>query len=459
MSDLNHYDIPARDVIAKLPTVLAAHGLDASAIRQWLLTDDRGLVVLFAVVDVDRLIQQAKDGQRRVSLEQYISGALLHDLSTLLGAKPVAISNSNGLRYGVVLSELPRMPEAAEFPGLERGQVLLGLTYGTERVALNWETLGHVMTAGMTGSGKSTFLRLLAHQALSEGFQLALVDVRSTTFPMLANHPALIAPVGTTLESAADVVKAVQAEMDRRERLFAAIGDYPDNLSEYNRLAPDKGQPHLPRLVVILDEYNDLLLALGGPKGELGRGVTSIALGGRKWGVNLIIAGHEFQRESVGMLRGQLGTRLCFRVEDRATAAIIVGPERANDALAIRTPGRAIMRGVGTVQTFRVDKRLLIASRRQPVELGPRLTEEEQRLGRAVRDNAGPISIELLTTLGLGRRAAERLVLDWDERGWTAKDPTRKNGRYLTAAFLALLGDGGTPSAETGETAKSLETA
>lgn len=102
------------------------------------------------------------------------------------------------------------MPKVVNFPGIESGQVLLGVSYARELIHLPWEKLGHLLVAGKTGSGKSVFLRLLAFQAIAEGAQLLLVDLDGATFPMLADHPALMAPVANTSQAAQETIISSQ---------------------------------------------------------------------------------------------------------------------------------------------------------------------------------------------------------------------------------------------------------
>jgi DNA segregation ATPase FtsK/SpoIIIE-like protein len=340
-----------------------------------------------------------------------------------------------------------RLPENAPFPDAQRGKLLLGLAPGGRPVAVAWNK--HLMLGGMTGSGKSTSLRLIVYQALQEGFRLALCDVGTRTFPMLKNHPALLTALVSEPGQAAGFAEAVLAEMARREKLFELAPGYPDDLDEYNTAAAQAGQERLSRLLVVFDEYTDLVLATGGAKGRFSELAARIALGARKWGLTLVFAGHQFQRETSGLIREQCSTRLCFRVEDHTTASIVVGTA---EPTGLTTPGRAILRGEGKVQTFYLDKSLLVDLAQT---VGPCLTADERRLAEGLLARGGLVSVDNLTALGVGPRPAERLVQAWDTRGWSAKDPLRKNGRYLTPALLALLR--GRP-AETAEAVEPAET-
>jgi hypothetical protein len=143
---------------------------------------------------------------------------------------------------------------------------------------------------------------------------------------------------------------------------------------------------------------------------------------------------------------------LCFKVEDHTTASIVVG---SPEPTGLSVPGRAILRGAGKIQTFYLDKQVLVGLAQK---YGPSLTAEERRLAEGLLARGGLVSVDNLVTLGIGPRPAERLVQHWDMRGWSAKDPQRKNGRYLTPALLALLKDGSAETAEGAEAAETRET-
>lgn len=425
----------AQRIMRRVPEVLRQHRL-LPAFKKWALTNDNGLVILFGVLDDDRIVRQT---QR--PLLAYHAPAVLHDISTIMDGVPVVPSNSSGLRYAFVLDEgnLRTLPPRADFPGVERGQLRFGVGYGGQSVQVAWANTHHILIAGATGSGKSNCLRSLVYQAVMDGFQLGLVDVESRTFDMLAGHPALLAPIAKDLPGAHAVVLAAHAELKRREQLFAACPGYPDNVDEYNTAMTRTGGERLPRLLLVLDEYNALVLATGGVKRQFATDVTKLVLGGRKWGLHLIFAGHEFTREATGLVRGQCNLRLCFRVEDVTTSNIVVN---SGAAVGLRGEGQAIVRGLGKVQTYLLDKAVL--ERLAPV-VGPRLTEAERELAAILLDRyQGRLSEAILRELGQSQRAARSWVGGWVERGWAAKDPQRNNACYLTPELIELIPDSAT---------------
>lgn len=446
--DIARFDPIAHHIMRRAPTILRQHKLEPE-FAAWRLTNDGGLTVLFAKLSRERISQAAVVGNRKVAYLDYHDQNVIHDLSTAVGGLEVIPCNSTGLGYAFILATggTLRLPERAPFPGIERGKLLLGLAPGERPVRVGWND--HLMLGGMTGSGKSTGLRLIVYQALQEGYRLALCDVGARTFPMLKGHPALLTGVATEPAQAVGFAESVLTEIARREQLYDAAPDYPDDLDEYNAAAARSGLERLARLLVVFDEYTDLVVATGGAKGKFSQLAARIALGARKWGVTLVFAGHQFQRDTSGLIREQCSTRLCFKVEDHTTASIVVGTA---EPTGLSTPGRAILHGEGRIQTFHLDKQVLVGVAQT---FGPSLTAEERRLAAGLLTRGGLVSVDNLTALGLGPRPAERLVQEWDARGWSAKDPLRKNGRYLTPALLALLRSAG---AETAEAVEPVET-
>ncbi len=125
----------------RITEVVARRGLPP-LFADWLLTVHQGRFWLFGILDIARIGR----------LEQYTSEDLLHHLSTAIGGRPVVLSNTSGLRYAVLLSRPPRLPRRAEFPGLQRGVVLLGITASGQTVAVPWSDPGALLVAGITGA-------------------------------------------------------------------------------------------------------------------------------------------------------------------------------------------------------------------------------------------------------------------------------------------------------------------
>ncbi|MEA3308380.1 MAG: hypothetical protein U9Q70_02550 [Chloroflexota bacterium] len=133
----------AQAIVHKISAVMQRRGL-APVFAAWFLTEDQGQVWLFGVLD-QSLIHK---------LEDYTRETLLHHLSTAIGGRPIYLSNRSGLRYAVLLSKPPRLPSKVNFPGVQRGQALLGQRYTGQPLRVPWPQLGHLLVTGKTGRGQ-----------------------------------------------------------------------------------------------------------------------------------------------------------------------------------------------------------------------------------------------------------------------------------------------------------------
>ncbi len=418
------YHLTSQSISARVPGVLAGRGLDP-AFSAWMLTESRGRVWLFGALDVTKLDR----------LERYTAPDVLHHLSTALQGLPVYLSNSSGLRYGFLLSAPPRLPRRVDFPGLRSGVVQLGMSLRDGQcVALPWRDLGHLLVAGMTGSGKSIFIKMLAYQALHAGMKMLIADLDGATLPMLAGHAALPEPIATTPEGAQQLVHHALRECGRRATLYRSAPGFPSDIDEYN--ASVATGETLPRVLLILDEYNATVAALGGGRSRFAGDVAALAMRGRKFGVHVVLASQDFAKASVGRVRDQMNA-VCFRVRSAELARAVgcAGAERIPAAL----PGRAVTARWGVLQTFYLDKARLVTQAQADRPQSP-LTEQEQALvAWALRANKGYLSLAAIQRhAGLGQRAARRLAEEWERRGWLMKDPQAGNKRRITRELAAF---------------------
>ncbi len=293
-------------------------------------------------------------------LEPYLHANTLRHMGAVLG-QPVYTFQGPRTGSGYVLITQPvhegHLP--LPLPEAQPGLLQLGVRKNAqaEAVALRWQEFHHLAVAGITGSGKSSLLRSIACQALSTGCRLAVADPGRNTFPMLAGHPGLLREIGASGADALEIVSGLLALCEARAGKYSALhsrGHFPDNLEEYNALAPGLGLKPLPRVVLILDEYNDLLAESGGVSGGLSAAAIRLARIGRKFGINLVFAAQDFDADEIGKLRRQVGLFVCFKTRSRQTARQM-GCEPAG-RLSSTIPGLAYIDRFGWTQTYLVDK-------------------------------------------------------------------------------------------------------
>jgi len=422
----------AAAIMEVIPSTLSRRGL-APEFCDWALTEEDGMTWLFGAIDTQKVGR----------LEAYMSNDLLHHLSTDLGGRQVHLSNSSGLRYAVLLSPPPQLPKRADFPGFQRGAVQLGIDAAGRTIKATWADLGHMMVPGMTRSGKSAFLRMLVYQALLEGCRLLLSDVDGATFPMLEGNPALLAPIAGSAEEALEIVECALAECENRSNLFKSAPGFPEKLEEYNTVAAREGLPQLPRIIVILDEFNATVAAGGGYRGTLARAAARLAWRGLKFGITLIFAAQDFSKEVVGQVRNQVGTVIGFRVRSLEVARRM-GIEDAFRIAASR-PGTAVTDRWGPMQAFYLPKEALVelAGKIGPVAARGILTPAEREMvAWAQAERGGRLTIpDIQARMGIGQKPARRLADEWEARGWLRKDANENNARVITPELARIATD------------------
>lgn len=415
----------AREIII---STLQARGIPPKFETAWPITRFSGFTILFGVLDIASIEK----------LEHYTSGDLVHHLSTVLRNKRIAsavfVSNSSGLRYGIIISEIPKIPSIVNFPEqLAPGRVLLGDGIrGT--VFSKWNDLGHVLVGGMTRSGKSTFIRALVYQAQQDGIKLLVCDPWSVTFAAIENDPALLMPV-QRIDGVLNLLSYVRDEISRRERMYKSISGYPETLDEYNALANEK----MPRILVVLEELNATINQLGGPTGEVGSLLSSLMWTSLKFGIHIVLASQDFSAKFLGTVRDQIGTTICFRLKNSRVAKNM-GVVDASKIPASRQ-GLAVSDRFGVFQAYYLSKSRFATFAPQDTTLGGVLTDSDIAIMR-LAISEGKLSIPLLKEkMEMTERQARGLLNDWEQIGWVQKDPSKDNARVLTDYAIKLLSE------------------
>lgn len=421
---LEHYTETARTVAAVTSNVLTQRpGTDPAMIRRWVLTKtNAGDVWLFAELD----------DQRVPKFEPYEQSA--HHLSSSLRGMPVLLSNHTGLRLAFLLTPVRRLPKVANLPAeIMPGRVMLGQTFSGKIAGGKWGAVGHMIVVGQTGAGKSVTVRSIVYQAIKQDFGLILGDLDGATFPMLAQHPALICPLAQNERDFINVLRTAMGEIENRTRLYQGAANFPETIEEYNQ---ESAEP-LKRVLVVLDEFNSAVSNTGGANGELAKLAAQVAWRGRKFGVTLVFAAQDFSKEIIGRVRDQVGAVIAHRVRSEEVARNL--GLAAAVRISEKTPGRAITDRWGQIQSYYLDKSLLMGG--GVVTLAEPLTVEERALAeRAERETNGRVSLEvLMNRFQMGQRESRRLQDDWKLRGWAANDPQRDNSLYITPKLAVLL--------------------
>ncbi|MBW4061270.1 DNA translocase FtsK 4TM domain-containing protein [Candidatus Saccharibacteria bacterium] len=179
----------------------------------------------------------------------------------------------------------------------------------------------HMLIAGATGSGKSaminSFLTSLLFRNSPNDLKLILVDPKRVELGLYNGIPHLLAEVINDPEKAISALKWAVAEMERRYKLLADVGNR--NIIEYNKAHPDD---RLPYIVVVIDEMADLMIVAAKDVETL---IVRLAQMARAIGIHLVLA---TQRPSVdvitGVIKANVPARLAFSVASQIDSRTIL---------------------------------------------------------------------------------------------------------------------------------------
>ena len=208
----------------------------------------------------------------------------------------------------------------------------LGADVSGNPVVFDIEKMPHLLVAGTTGSGKSVcinsiIMSILYHSKPSE-VKLLLIDPKKVEFKVYRDVPHLCCRIISDPKKAAGALNTAVNEMEKRFELIEEVG--VRNITGYNEATKnDPDKPYMPRLVIIIDEFADLMMTA---KDEVETAVVRIAQKARAAGIHLIIG---TQRPSVdvitGLIKANIPSRIAFTVMSGMDSRIIldtVGAEK-----------------------------------------------------------------------------------------------------------------------------------
>ncbi|MGB2248202.1 MAG: DNA translocase FtsK [Alcanivorax sediminis] len=234
----------------------------------------------------------------------------------------------------------------------------LGKDISGNPVMADLAKMPHLLVAGTTGSGKSVgvnaMLLSMLFKSNPDDVRLILIDPKMLELAVYDGIPHLLTPVVTDMKEAAGALRWGVGEMERRYRLMAAMG--VRNISGYNRKVDDarkKGEPlkdplwkpndpmnleeeaplaeHLPYIVIVIDEFADMMMIVGKKVEEL---IARIAQKARAAGIHLILA---TQRPSVdvitGLIKANVPSRIGFQVSSKIDSRTVLDQGGAEQLL------------------------------------------------------------------------------------------------------------------------------
>lgn len=197
----------------------------------------------------------------------------------------------------------------------------------------------HLLVAGATGSGKSVCINGIVTSILMRAkpheVKLMMIDPKMVELNVYNGIPHLLTPVVTEPKKAAQALKKVVSEMERRYDLFSHSGSR--NIEGYNAMIrkqnekEDDDKPLLPYIVVIVDELADLMMVASS---DVEDAITRLAQMARAAGIHMIIA---TQRPSVdvitGVIKANIPSRIAFGVSSQTDSRTILDASGAEKLL------------------------------------------------------------------------------------------------------------------------------
>lgn len=396
-------------------------------------------------VDVQRL-------PPRVRIDKLSQPETLHHLTAVVG-KPVHVLNTTGLTYCVELQLRPaqRLPRHVPLDLAARPEGAYMVPIGQSLERAEWRSLletSHILVGGESRSGKSTWLNamlialLVAHAP--DELQLALVDPKGVEFTSYDGIPHLVRPVAVTPAAASAVTSGLVTEIDRRRDLFAGL--YARNLPTYNERARRAGDDALPLILVVVDEVTDIALQCG-LRSTFYQNLIRLSSKGAAFGLILVLATQNPKAEVLStLIRGNMSTRIAFRVSSAAHSRTILGRGGAQE-LPRTVRGRLLARldqALTPLQGFYVsDEAILALAGRWAEGHAPALTPLERALvDYAVRELDGAFPIGRLYERFRGEISHRQLVKlgqRWESVGWLTPPPSATEARQVTPALREAL--------------------
>ncbi|MBY6036034.1 DNA translocase FtsK [Fictibacillus nanhaiensis] len=265
---------------------------------------------------------------------------LTDDLALALAAKDIRIEapipgkSAVGIEVPnqeISMVTLREVLEAPQFSGQKSPLAIgLGRDISGEPIIADLSKMPHLLVAGATGSGKSVcvngIITSILMRAKPHEVKMMMIDPKMVELNMYNGIPHLLAPVVTEPKKAAQALKRVVSEMERRYELFSHSGTrniegYNESIRKQNGRS-DAKQPFLPYIVVIVDELADLMMVASG---DVEDAITRLAQMARAAGIHLIIA---TQRPSVdvitGVIKANIPSRIAFSVSSQTDSRTIL---------------------------------------------------------------------------------------------------------------------------------------
>ncbi len=281
---------------------------------------------LAAGTKASKVSNLAKDLARSLSVPS------VRVIEVIPGKTCIGIEIPNHKRQTVALHEVL---ESKNYQNSKaRLTLALGVDISGEAIVADLAKMPHLLVAGTTGSGKSVgingLLLSLLFKSSPEDLRLILIDPKMLELAVYDGIAHLLTPVVTDMRDAASALHWCVNEMERRYKLMSELG--VRNIDGYNtKIKNNSDYDKLPYIVVIVDEFADMMMMVGKKVEQL---IARLAQKARAAGVHLILA---TQRPSVdvitGLIKANIPTRMAYQVSSKIDSRTIIDQQGAEALL------------------------------------------------------------------------------------------------------------------------------
>ncbi|MBA8572875.1 DNA translocase FtsK [Escherichia coli] len=289
-------------------------------------------------------------------LARSLSTVAVRVVEVIPGKPYVGLELPNKKRQTVYLREVLDNAKFSDNPSPLT--VVLGKDIAGEPVVADLAKMPHLLVAGTTGSGKSVgvnaMILSMLYKAQPEDVRFIMIDPKMLELSVYEGIPHLLTEVVTDMKDAANALRWCVNEMERRYKLMSALGvrnlaGYNEKIAEADRMmrpipdpywkpgdSMDAQHPVLkkePYIVVLVDEFADLMMTVGKKVEEL---IARLAQKARAAGIHLVLA---TQRPSVdvitGLIKANIPTRIAFTVSSKIDSRTILDQAGAESLLGM----------------------------------------------------------------------------------------------------------------------------
>ncbi|PQJ50245.1 cell division protein FtsK [Vibrio jasicida] len=348
----NFIDRDALEQVARLvETKLADYKIKADVVGIY-----PGPVITRFELDLAPGVKVSRISGLSMDLARALSAMAVRVVEVIPGKPYIGLELPNMSRQTVFLSDVISSPQFEQ--ATSPTTVVLGQDIAGEAVIADIAKMPHVLVAGTTGSGKSVGVNVMIlsmlYKASPEDLRFIMIDPKMLELSIYEGIPHLLSEVVTDMKDASNALRWCVGEMERRYKLMSALG--VRNVKGFNeklKMAADAGHPihdpfwqegdsmdtepplleKLPYIVVVVDEFADLMMVVGKKVEEL---IARLAQKARAAGIHLILA---TQRPSVdvitGLIKANIPTRVAFTVSTKTDSRTILDQGGAESLLGM----------------------------------------------------------------------------------------------------------------------------